>query len=151
MLMGATQPTSGTVVAGSATQHLRYGVCLQQDILWPQLTALDHLQLFAGLQGLRGDEARRAVTGSITTWGIGDGMLRQPVAQLSGGQKRKLCIALAWLGDPDVVILDEPTAGKRGARVGGRCSRGSMIPVTGPRSSANPEQAWTPKPAERRG
>jgi ABC-2 type transport system ATP-binding protein len=83
----------------------RIGVVLQQSELWPQLTAREVIQVFAGYY-----PHRRDVDEVIELVGLGE-KAKARVKTLSGGQKRRLDLAVALVGDPDVVFLDEPTTG----------------------------------------
>ena len=86
------------------------GVCPQHDVLWPDLTVRDHLQLFAILRkGTRAgiDEEIDELIAQIGLAEKADSVSKS----LSGGQKRKLSVAMALVGDPKVIFLDEPTAG----------------------------------------
>ncbi|CAN0579737.1 unnamed protein product, partial [Ectocarpus sp. 12 AP-2014] len=80
------------------------------NTLFDQLTVFQHLQLFAVVKGVRArdvdDEAARMVSEV--------GLLEKkdtPTSALSGGQKRKLSVALAFIGGSEVIVLDEPTSG----------------------------------------
>lgn len=80
-------------------------------VLWPQLTVADHLALFAELKGVpQGAEAREAVVTAMGEVGLVE-QAGTAAGVLSGGQKRKLSIAVAFMGSPRVVCLDEPTSG----------------------------------------
>jgi ABC-type multidrug transport system ATPase subunit len=79
-------------------------------VLWPQLTVRDHLTLFAALKGIPAAD----VAATIATAAAEVGLAEQgdtAAHGLSGGQKRKLSIAIAFMGSPRVVYLDEPTSG----------------------------------------
>jgi ABC-type lipoprotein export system ATPase subunit len=78
------------------------GTCPQHDVLWPLLTAEEHLDLFAGLKGLvlSREEARAA----LTAVGLAD-RAEAPAGTLSGGQRRRLSLAIAFLGDPKVIMF----------------------------------------------
>ena len=100
-----------SIVGGglSAVRRLM-GVCPQFDILWAELTAAEHLRLFAALKGLP-----RALWGA-TTEELLERTKLTPAADrrsstYSGGMKRRLSVAVALIGDPEVVYLDEPTTG----------------------------------------
>jgi ATP-binding cassette subfamily A (ABC1) protein 3 len=86
------------------------GVCSQQNVLWDDLTVKEHLEFFARLKGLSAAEGARASKTLIEEVGLAEKMNVKSAA-LSGGQKRKLCVAIAFMGDPKVVFLDEPTSG----------------------------------------
>ncbi len=70
----------------------------------------DHLLLFGRLRGLHGQELRDAVTHMCESVGFPD-KRKSLAGTLSGGQKRRLCVALSMVGGNSVVYLDEPTAG----------------------------------------
>ena len=80
--------------------------CPQEDILVPDLTVLEHLELFADLKNVKEKAAlleEKAKATSITD------ILDLKVCTLSEGQKRKVSICIALLGEAKFVILDEPT------------------------------------------
>ena len=98
------------------------GVCPQHDVLWPSLTAREHLELFAALRAPDAEDAgsvpgRRErerdaarVAASLAAAGLARDADRL-AGTLSGGQRRRLSLAIAFIGEPSVVLLDEPTAG----------------------------------------
>lgn len=86
------------------------GICPQHDVIWPELTVYDHLFLYAGLKGVPYKEIKRTVDELIEEIGLDEKRLFQ-AGSLSGGQKRKLCLAMAFIGGSDVIFLDEPTSG----------------------------------------
>jgi ABC-2 type transport system ATP-binding protein len=83
----------------------RIGVVLQQSELQPALTVRETHRLFAGYY-----ERPRDVDEVIDLVGLSEKRDAQ-VKTLSGGQKRRLDLGVALVGDPDVVFLDEPTTG----------------------------------------
>jgi ATP-binding cassette subfamily A (ABC1) protein 3 len=88
----------------------KLGVCPQHDILYPQLTVTEHLQLFCAIKGMPSESIARHVQEMIELVGLTE-KKNALSAALSGGQKRKLSIGIALLGDSKVVFLDEPTSG----------------------------------------
>jgi len=90
--------------AGSAFRE-RIGVVLQQSQLWPNLTVAETHRMFAGYY-----EQPRNVDEVITLVGL-DEKRDARVKTLSGGQKRRLDLGVALVGNPDLVFLDEPTTG----------------------------------------
>ena len=83
----------------------RIGVVLQQSQLWPNLTVRETHAIFAGYY-----RAPRDVDEVIALVGLRD-KADARVKSLSGGQKRRLDLGIALVGDPDLVFLDEPTTG----------------------------------------
>jgi ABC-2 type transport system ATP-binding protein len=83
----------------------RIGVVLQQSQLWSNLTVRETHRLFAGYY-----RNPRDVDEVIELIGLGDKRDAR-VKTLSGGQKRRLDLGVALVGDPDLVFLDEPTTG----------------------------------------
>eukprot|EP00667_Euglena_gracilis_P004814 EG_transcript_4844 len=86
----------------------KVGICPQHDILWDTLTGRQHLTIFAHFRGIWNPTAeveRLLAQVGLTTAG-GDA-----TRTYSGGMKRRLSVAIANIGDPKVMILDEPTTG----------------------------------------
>lgn len=117
ILVGLIGSTSGTAtingldVATKLNEVRKFiGFVPQYDILYPDLTVEEHIQFYGWLKGLS--------TSQI--WSKADLLLKQfdledtkktVATKLSGGQKRKLSVISAYMGNPEVVILDEPTSG----------------------------------------
>ncbi len=86
------------------------GICPQHDILWDQLTGKEHLHLFAGLKGMDPNEIEEETNKRLEQVELTHVANVQAQAY-SGGMKRRLSLAIALIGDPKVVFLDEPTTG----------------------------------------
>jgi ABC-2 type transport system ATP-binding protein len=90
---------------GGRTWRERIGVVLQQSRMWPNLTVRETHRAFAGLY-----TRPRDVAEVIALVGLED-KADARVKTLSGGQKRRLDLGIALIGDPELVFLDEPTTG----------------------------------------
>ncbi|HZQ03389.1 MAG TPA: ABC transporter ATP-binding protein [Gaiellaceae bacterium] len=90
--------------AGRAWRE-RVGVVLQSSSLYPGLTVRESLRLFAGYY------TRPRDVGEVARIVGLDEKVDAPVRTLSGGQKRRLDLGLALVGNPELVFLDEPTTG----------------------------------------
>uniref|UniRef100_A0A8C2S7A7 ABC transporter domain-containing protein n=1 Tax=Capra hircus TaxID=9925 RepID=A0A8C2S7A7_CAPHI len=86
------------------------GFCPQFNIYFDFLTVRENLRLFAKIKGIPAKEVEQEVKGIVMELDMHD--IQDVIAkELSGGQKRKLTFGIAVLGDPQVLLLDEPTAG----------------------------------------
>ena len=86
------------------------GVCSQFDILWSEMTAYEHLYMFARLKNLPIDQIENKID---TTLGFVNlkSEKHAKVSSFSGGMKRRLSLAISAIGNPKVIFLDEPTTG----------------------------------------
>ena len=86
------------------------GICPQHDVLYKELSVIEHLQLYGAIKGISKQELNKAVMHQIAQVGL---MEKMTVSsnELSGGMKRKLSLAIALLGDSKFVFLDECTSG----------------------------------------
>ncbi|XP_032177689.1 ATP-binding cassette sub-family A member 9 isoform X1 [Mustela erminea] len=113
MITGDTNPTAGQVILKGSSEgdSLGFlGYCPQENVLWPNLSVREHLEVFAAIKGLEKVDATVSITRLADALKLQD-QLKQPVKALSEGIKRKLCFALSILGNPSVVLLDEPSTG----------------------------------------
>ena len=118
MLTGIVPPTSGSSeILGFNTwsqwnivQKL-IGLCPQQSILYNILTVKEHLSLYGKLKGvLTQFDLDLEINTFLKCMDMTD-LADVAVKDLSEGLKRRLCVALAFIGGSKVVILDEPTSG----------------------------------------
>ena len=93
----------------SVRRHI--GLCPQFDVLWDECTPEEHLRFFALLKGIPADRVDDEVYNILAKIRLPAGDARRPVGNFSGGNKRKVSLAMALVGNPQVVFLDEPTSG----------------------------------------
>lgn len=74
------------------------------------MTAREHLELYASFKGVPKDLIRKRVDKMVHEIELND-IQHQLASTLSGGQKRKLSVGIALIGDSKVIMLDEPTSG----------------------------------------
>ena len=122
IITGLFGPTSGYVEAlglrldtraGLNAVRAQMGVCPQHDVLFDELTVEEHLNLYGHIKGLSSDTLEVQMNDTISAVGLQE-KRKELSTKLSGGQKRRLSVAIALMGDPKILILDEPTAGKIG-------------------------------------
>jgi ABC-2 type transport system ATP-binding protein len=111
-LEGYRKPDEGTVrvlgldpIGQARELKPRIGVMLQQDGLYQALTAREVLQLYAGYY-----EHPQNIATLIERVGLSSAA-KTRCRRLSGGQKRRLALAVALVGHPELIFMDEPTAG----------------------------------------
>lgn len=110
-LVGVQQVEGGTVEvfgrpAGSRPLRDRVGYVTQAVSVYDDLTVAENLRFFARVLGAGPDEVDRAIK-SVDLQGYRDDV----VGRLSGGQRSRASLAVALLGKPDLLVLDEPTVG----------------------------------------
>lgn len=86
------------------------GVCPQFDILWDTLTGEEHLHPFASIKGLPDSSIKLVAQKSLAEVRLTEAAQRR-AGSYSGGMKCCLNVAIGLIGDPKLVILDEPTTG----------------------------------------
>ena len=112
LLTGGLRPTSGTArlfgreagTAGFLDAKRRVGIVPQLPGMYRDLRCREYLELGRALYG-RGDLEKL-----IADFGLAD-FIDRPMATLSGGQQRRLCLAAAVMPEPELLLLDEPSAG----------------------------------------
>ncbi|KAK8893015.1 hypothetical protein M9Y10_030272 [Tritrichomonas musculus] len=109
-MSGGIKPTNGTIsILGENTIH-NLGVCYQNNVLIPQLSVQEHFELFGAFRGISKEILQSSIEFLSENMQLFH-ILKNRAGDLSGGQKRKLCICLSLLGNPEIVLMDEPTAG----------------------------------------
>ncbi|MGO4191049.1 ABC transporter ATP-binding protein [Arthrobacter sp. YAF17] len=115
------RPTAGLVLIGgtdagglseadrTSLRRERIGIIFQQPNLLPSLTALEQLMIGDHLRGKSAREAASRAAALLDLVGLGPAADKRP-HQLSGGQRQRVNIARALMGDPAVLLVDEPTA-----------------------------------------
>nr|CAD7404111.1 unnamed protein product [Timema cristinae] len=119
ILTGLTAPSAGTAfvfgydIRDPNDMHSirgMTGVCPQHDNLFDLLTPKEHLEFFAAVRGIPPSMIDLEVSKTLRDIDLVD-KANTFSKHLSGGQKRKLSVGIAVIGDPKIIILDEPTAG----------------------------------------
>ena len=115
LLCGILVPTGGTVTfdgmdVGSEEYRDILGYLPQEFGYYPEFTGRDFLLYMSAMKGLAKRDALRRTKELIELVGLGDASVKR-VRTYSGGMKQRLGIAQALLNDPQVLIMDEPTAG----------------------------------------
>ncbi len=117
MLCGLVEPTSGMATVAGFDVHTqteqvrrRIGYMSQRYGLYDELTVAENLRFYASVYGLVGAERDARLKEHVADLGLGE-RLGQVAGTLSGGWKQRLALACATAHRPDLVFLDEPTAG----------------------------------------
>eukprot|EP01135_Chromosphaera_perkinsii_P003153 Nk52_evm42s236 gene=Nk52_evmTU42s236 len=117
ILCGLYTPTSGTAYVNGmdiATDmdeiRKNVGICPQYNVLFDRLTVEEHLRFYASVKGVDSSMIREEIDTLIEDVGL-TAKRDSQASCLSGGMKRKLSVAIAFVGGSKIVILDEPTAG----------------------------------------
>ncbi|XP_054454695.1 ATP-binding cassette sub-family A member 5 isoform X1 [Anoplopoma fimbria] len=118
MLSGDTDPTAGQILMGDYSTEFRpvdnplehVGYCPQVNPLWPRITLREHLEIYAAIKGLKGQDVPGIIKRVVNALELKDHLHKQ-TKTLSAGLKRKLCFALSMIGNPQIVLLDEPSSG----------------------------------------
>ena len=117
MLSGLTTPTAGDAVVGghSVVQNplgvkSMIGVSPQETAIAPNLTVKENLELICSFHGFSKEKRQKKLQSLSTELGL-ENILHRKAGKLSGGWQRRVSIALALIGEPAILFLDEPTLG----------------------------------------
>ena len=117
MLSTVLTPDSGDIVVGGhSVRHnagevrALIGVCPQELALYEDLSALDNMVFFGRMEGLPSAEAHAQAMSYLKLMGLEE-RAKGKVAKFSGGMKRRVNLAVALMGNPRLVFMDEPTVG----------------------------------------
>jgi len=117
MLSTVLEPDHGDItIGGYSVRQNRdaarglIGTCPQDLALYEDLSALDNLVFFGRMEGLDGREARSQAMATLEVMGLAE-RAKSKVKTFSGGMKRRMNLAIALMGHPKLLFLDEPTVG----------------------------------------
>jgi len=117
ILSTVLEPDRGDVtIGGYSVRHKSdavrrlIGVCPQELALYEELSALDNLVFFGRMVGLDGRDARAQAEAHLELMGLAE-RAKGRVDKFSGGMKRRVNLAVSLMGHPELLFLDEPTAG----------------------------------------
>lgn len=117
MLCCLTRPTAGdaflngsSILTDPAGVKARIGVSPQETAVAPNLTVQENLELMCGVHGFTREKQMQKVRQIAEELGLED-ILKRKAGKLSGGWQRRLSIAMALIGEPEILFLDEPTLG----------------------------------------
>ncbi|KAF1325903.1 Abc transporter a family member 1, partial [Globisporangium splendens] len=117
MLTGDIIPTSGTaslcgfdILSQQLDVRRQIGYCPQFDALIDLLSVREHLELFAKIKGVPNSDLEAVVREKLTQLNL-SAFEDKLAGSLSGGNKRKLSVAMAMIGSPPILFLDEPSTG----------------------------------------
>ncbi len=115
---------------------------LQHDILWNELTAEEHLEIFADLKGVPRQLRTAVIKDKLESVGL-YGVRDKKAGSFSGGMKRRLSVAISCIGEPKIIFMDgsRPTAsaGAQNLNLLTSSSKSSS-----PFAWQSPPPAWTP-------
>merc|ERR1712176_938909 len=118
MLTAEFPPSSGdatlagfSVVNEPEKTRRRIGYCPQFDAHFPNLTGREHVELYASIKGVPKEHIKTSAAEKLAEVGLCDKDADRLSSQYSGGMKRRLSLACATIGQPEIVFLDECTTG----------------------------------------
>ncbi|KAM9332939.1 retinal-specific phospholipid-transporting ATPase ABCA4a [Pholidichthys leucotaenia] len=107
---GEASVTGHSILTDILDVHQNMGYCPQFDAIDELLTSREHLHLYARLRGVPESEISRVAEWAIMKLGLSE-FAGRSAGTYSGGNRRKLSTAIAMIGCPALVLLDEPTTG----------------------------------------
>lgn len=117
MLSCLTRPTKGDALVGGYSivrepeQVKRLiGVSPQETAVAPNLSVKENLELICGIHGFTKEKTRARIAELCAQFSLGE-VLSRRAGKLSGGWQRRVSIAMALIGEPQILFLDEPTLG----------------------------------------
>ena len=114
MIVGLLKPTKGRVlIEGEEIESVekgKIGVCPQDLVIWDGLTCEENIALIGDMYEVPGKVLKERLKQLLRDLILSD-KTKIPASQLSGGMKRRLNLAMALIHEPEIVVLDEPSAG----------------------------------------
>ncbi len=117
MLTCLTKPTCGDAFVGgySVTEQAEQvkrliGVAPQENAVAPNLSVKENLELMCGIYRFTGEKTEKRIKEMTEQFSLSD-VLERRAGKLSGGYQRRVSIAMALIGEPEILFLDEPTLG----------------------------------------
>uniref|UniRef100_A0A1I8IBX7 ABC transporter domain-containing protein n=1 Tax=Macrostomum lignano TaxID=282301 RepID=A0A1I8IBX7_9PLAT len=86
------------------------GYCPQHNPLFDSITVMEHLEFYSRIRGVPKNVAAKQIPNLVNGLGLSEHRNKQ-AEQLSGGNKRRLCLAISLLGNPSLVVIDEASTG----------------------------------------
>ena len=116
-LTNDTQATSGEITINGMDVQKEFskvrkqiGYCPQHNAIFELMTVEEHLEYYARIKGIPTSLRKAMIEKEIKDMNLTENR-KKPAGTLSGGNKRKLSVAMAVLGNPPIILLDEPSAG----------------------------------------
>jgi len=111
------KPTSGKIKIAGFDVSKQFekakkliGYCPQPNLIFDSMSVEEHIYYYARIKGIPHKHRSQEVEKAIKQLGLEDHR-KKPAGTLSGGNKRKVCVAQALIGSPPIILLDEPSAG----------------------------------------